>query len=303
MGPTIRIRIAALGVALLALGCSVNAIAPINTPSGPVTVTLNSRGIPIDAQPVAKEVGLVDLSPGRVTRVDYVVRTRMTPAGQPPSDWSETRFARVLTIMGEETPVAGGETYRVEESIDPEHPENVLRHDLWRQDKAGLFNFQADLAPSAMRLTAGRLVLDDPARAAQVARALAVVEAKRAAIQGRVPRALARRGPLPEEITFLRYPLHPNASWDGRPGFNVWYFEGWEDLATPAGPFRAARVRIDVPGQLGPNDVVQAWWAAPGETQRHYHIFADLEDETGQVTGTFEADETFVVTSYETQPL
>ena len=303
MGPTFRIPLAALGAALLSLGCSVNPIAPVDTPSAPVTAMLESRGMPLDASPAVKEVGLVDLSLGRVTRVEYVVRTRMTPLGQPPSEWQETRFARELKIVGEETPLAGGETYRVEESVDPLDPGNVLLRDLWRQDKAGLFNFQADLVPTAMRLTASRLALDDPARSAQIARALAVIEAKRAAIQGRIPRALAKRGPQEAEITFLRYPLHNNASWDGRPGFNVWYFEGWEDLATPAGTFHAARVRIDVPGQLGPNDLVQSWWAAPGESQRHYHIFADLTDETGQVTGTFEADEAFVVTRYESQPL
>jgi hypothetical protein len=87
------------------------------------------------------------------------------------------------------------------------------------------------------------------------------------------------------------------------PGLQRLVFEGWDDLATPAGPFRAARVRIDVPGQLGPDDVVQTWWAAPGETKRHYHFVAPLTDDTGAITGTFEADETFLVTSYESQPL
>ena len=303
MGPSYRIRIVALGLALAALGCSVNAIAPINTPFGPVTVTLESRGMPIDAAPVVKEVGFVDLSLGRVTRAEYVVMTRVSPVGGPRSDWAETRFAHELTIVGEETPLAGGPTYRVEEVVDPEKPGTVLLRDRWRQDKSGLYDFQDDLVPTAMRLTARQLTLDDPARASQIERALASIEAKRAAVQGRTPRALAGRGPQPAEITFLRYPLHPNASWEGRPGFNVWYFEGWDDLVTPAGPFRAARVRIDVPGLLGPDDVVQTWWAAPGETKRHYHFVAPLTDDNGEVTGTFEADETFVVTRYETQPL
>ena len=178
MGPTLRLRLAALCAALILLGCSVNAIAPLNTPSGPVTVTLESRGTPIDASPAAKEVGLVDLSLGRLTRVEYVVRTRSTPAGQPPSEWQEMRFARELKIVGEETPVAGGETYRVEESVDPVDPGNVVLRDLWRQDKAGLFNYQADLVPTAMRLTASRLALDDPSRASQITRALAVIEAE-----------------------------------------------------------------------------------------------------------------------------
>jgi hypothetical protein len=299
MGPTFRIHLAALGVVLVALGCSVNPIAPNNTTSGPVTATLDSRGTPIAVALAEKEVGFVDLSLGRVTRAESVVRTRMTMTGQPPGEWQETRFARVATIVGEETPLAGGPTYRVEETVDPTNPGEVLVRDRWRQDKSGLYDFQDDLVPTAMRLTASRIPLDDPSRAAQVARALAVIEAKRAAVQGRVTRTLERRGPLETEITFLRYPLHPNASWDGRPGFNVWYFEGWDDLATPAGNFRAARLRIDVPGQLGPDDVVQTWWAAPGETKRHYHFLAPLTDENGQVTGTFEADEAFVVTSYQ----
>jgi hypothetical protein len=298
MGPSFRMRLAALGVVLLSLGCSVNAIAPINTPSNPVTVTLDARGTPIDAAPAEKEVGLVDLSLGRVTRVEYVVMTRFRPVGGPMSDWAETRFARELTIVGEETPLGGGPTYRVEEAVDPANPGAVLLRDRWRQDKSGLFDFQEDLAPTAMRLTASRLTLDDPSRAAQIARALTIIEAKRAAIRG-VSQALARRGPQQAEITFLRYPLHPNASWDGRPGFNVWYFEGWDDLVTPAGPFHAARLRIDVPGQLGPDDVVQTWWAAPGETRRHYHFLAPLTDSNGEPTGTFEADEAFLVTSYE----
>jgi hypothetical protein len=281
MGPTDRFRLAALAAAFLLVSCSRQSTEP-----SPLRLASSAAGL--EAAPLAvREVGLVDLGLGRVTRVDGHALTRIIPTGQAPGPYDDQALAFVRTITGDE--VHGGVTYRVETSVDPAEPAVTLLTDRWRQDRSGLFDWQEDLGAPARRTYAIHAYAD--VDAASLERALAVIEAKRAAVLG-------ARGPLASEITFLRYPLHPHASWDGRPGFNVWYFEGWDDLDTPAGRFRAARVRIDVPGQLRPDDVVLEWWAAPGEIKRHFHFTADMTDASGQETGTFEADETLLVSAY-----
>ena len=302
MGPTLRLRYAALAAAFLGLGCSVDAIAPIHTPSGPVTVTLESMGVPLAAPLAVKEVGLVDLDLGRITEVSGVARVRTRAVGEPFGPYDETPLSFQRTITGEATPVAGGPTYRTEALVDLTNAgAGVIATDLWRQDRSGLFLWQKDLSGGALRAAARKAIAraGGGARAAQMERAFAEIEQKRAAVRGSAgPTTNGRPGPLASEITFLRYPLHPNASWDGRPGFNVWYFDGWEEVETPSGVFRAARLHIDVPGQLGPDDFARTWWAAPGETRRHFHFIAEMRDENGQPTGYLEADETLLLNLY-----
>ena len=306
MGPTHRLRLAAFAAALVALGCSAGVDAPLQT-SANLVQSNQVQGVPLDAATVEKEVGLVDLSPGRVTRVEGEERIRQIPAGGDPGAWEVTPIGFQLTMKDDATPVPGGPTYRVEDTVALNDPATVILTDLWRQDKSGLFNWQSDLPGSGFAALAQRLEqrTDDAHRAA-IERALAVVEARRQAVLGAsslpTRRALGGGGgPTDHEITFLRYPLHPNASWDGRPGFNVWTCEAKEWLDTPAGRFHAGRMHIDVPGQLGPDDYALTWWAEPGEVKRHYHFLAPLTDANGNPIGNFEFEETLEVTQY-TQP-
>ena len=201
---------------------------------------------------------------------------------------------------GEETPVAGGETYRVEESVDPVDPGNVLLRDRWRQDKSGLFNYRRAVtfpdgdAPDREPACARRSLacLADRARARG---GRGEARASRAAFRARSPgadRSRPRSRSCATRSTRTHRGTGARASMSG--------------ISKSGRISRRRRVRSTRPAcastcraSSGPNDIVQSWWAAPGESQRHYHIFADLTDETGQVTGTFEADEVFVVTSYQ----
>ena len=291
----VRMLAAVLAAGAVKNGCFVAVNAPIQ-PISPDPQTARAAA-PFGAN------GSVDLSLGRVTEVEGVARLRFRDVGGEFGPYEDTPIAIRRVVTGDQTPVPGGATYRVETTTDLTNPEGGgTPPDLWRQDRSGLYLFQEDLAGGAFRAAGAKAIAHagDARRASQIERALAVVEQRRAAVLGAaggLP-VMNARGPRTDEITFLRYPLHPNASWDGRPGFNVWYFEAWEDVATPAGTFRAARVRVDVTGQLGPNDVAQMWWAEPGETRRHFHFVADMTDENGQVIGQLEADETFLVRLY-----
>jgi hypothetical protein len=298
MGPTLRIALVSLS--FVALGCSGRADAPITAPSGLNAVAVNDvAGIPVDARLTEKEVGLVDLSPGRVTRLEGEWRMRELPDGGPPGAWETHSNGFIRTVQpGDETPVPGGPSYRVEHEAAIDDPATVNVVDLWRQDRSGLFLYQEDVdAPRTLHVAG--------VRSSAVQRALAIIEQKRAAARGALFTDMPTRrataapgGPGPHEITFLRYPLHPNASWDGRPGFNVWTVEAKEWLDTDAGRFHAARLHIEVPGAFGPDDYAITWWAEPGEVKRHYHFLAPMTDMNGVPIGMFEFEETLDITQY-----
>jgi hypothetical protein len=301
MGPTLRLRLrlaalaAALVIGFCGLGCSAKVDAPLQTPTGPVNIQVDANG-----GQTANAAGFVDLSEGRITEISGLVKIRTRLIDEPFGPYDETPVSFRGTITREETPVTGGETYRVESVIDVANGGAFVREDLWRQDRSGLFLWQEDLTGGGFRAAVAKAIARDPARAGELERALVELERRRAAVLGssaELPVANAR-GPRSDEITFLEYPLHPNASWDGRPGFNVWYFDGWESITTPSGVFRAARLHIDVPGQLGPDDFAQTWWATPGETKRHYHFVVETRNEIGELTGFLEADESLLLSLY-----
>ena len=298
MGPTLRLRSALAVFAFVALGCSARVDAPITAP----TAQLNEvQGVPLAANLVEKEVGLVDLSPGRVTRIEGEWRVRELPDGAPPGAWETHPTGLVRTMQpGEATPVPGGPSYRVEQEAELADSTGPVDY-LWRQDRSGLFLYQEDVEAPRTLHAAG-------VRSAAVQRALAIIEQKRAAVIGAVEQQMPTRrataapgGPGPHEITFLLYPLHPNATWEGRPGFNVWTVQAKEWLDTAAGRFHAGRLSIVVPGGFGPDDYALTWWAEPGEVKRHYHFLAPLTDANGNPIGNFEFEETLEVTQY-TQP-
>lgn len=297
MGPTLRLRSALAVFAFVALGCSTRIDAPITAPSAQLN---ELQGVPLAANLVEKEVGLVDLSPGRVTRIEGEWRMRQIPDGGPPGAWETHPSGLVRTMQPDDaTPIPGGPSYRVEDEASTDDPATVLLVSLWRQDRSGLFLYQEDVAAARPLRLAG--VTSPPAL-----RALAIIEQKRAAVMGALAQEMPTRrataqpgGPGPHEITLLRYPLHPNASWDGRPGFNVWTVEAKEWLDTAAGRFHAARLSIVVPGAFGPDDYALTWWAEPGEVKRHYHFLVPATDVNGNPIGVFEFEETLEVTQYE----
>ncbi|MEO6461809.1 MAG: hypothetical protein ABIP29_01920 [Candidatus Eisenbacteria bacterium] len=236
--------------------------------------------------------GFVDLGFNRLTRVTGAFRARTILTGQQPGPWVEGTFSTERLVVGVQTPLGGGPTYRHERVRHLENSGPSTTYDLWRQDRSGLYLYQADVSARTVRAMPLALARSTPGAA--FAGAWDAVLAKRAALTAGPP-----GGPTALEITFLRYPLHKGASWEGRPGFNVWTFEDFERLDTPGGHFRAARLRIELPEFFGPRDRALTWWDAPGEVKREYHLFGTAVDAGGNVLGELETIESFELVAYE----
>jgi hypothetical protein len=304
--PTAGVLAGLLGVAALS-GCSTGT--PME-PSGTRTsadelAAASARpDAGLDARDFFGNQGVVDLSLDRLSVATGAFRARIVPEGQEPGPWVEVTFTVERQVMGLSTPAFGGPTY-VRERVRRTEGTNPFTHeDLWRQDRSGLYLYQADAEAAALprlriasmaRTIAGPSAT--PEQALAYARAAEDVAAKRAALLLGPP-----GGALSSEITFLRYPLHRGASWEGRVGFNVWTVEEVEWLALPTGRMRAARMRIELPGQFGPNDRALTWWDAPGEVKREFHLFGTATDEQGNEIGEFETLESFELTAYGPAP-
>ena len=297
---------------LLLIGCSRRTTETLTGPAAPATATafVEAAGSLPGVDPIV-EFGpplpggaFVDLGPGRVTRSERVLRIRGISENGPPEEWFELeRRTWSARVTGEVE--RNGRRYVVEEAAPITSPDEPLV--TWfRQDRSGLFVYQEDLEPTASRtvasLDAGRFLLgvhawlEGSARSPEAKAALFAAAEQIARRRDAVERALGRAtvafaepaivragpggGPAQAEITFLRYPLRPHASWDGRVGFNVWTVEALEWIPSPAGRLAAARLRIDLPKFFGPNDVYRLWYGRPGELRRHAHFeFAVLETE------------------------
>ena len=240
----------------------------------------------------------VDLQVGRVARQSGTFRARTIPTGGDPGEWIEVASERTRTV--EEEVWIAGVPYRVEHDVLVEKgSEPFARDALWRQDRSGLYllddpgDVAAPPAPAALPALVLPVGSADHATAWQAA--FQAVAARRAVLlaavtaRGEAPiHARVGGGPGADEITFLRYPLHPGASWEGRIGFNVWTVEAREVRATPAGRFPTARLRIELPAFFGPDDSAVTWWGAPGEVAHRYRLWADAVDANGQVIGRVE---------------
>ena len=98
-------------------------------------------------------------------------------------------------------------------------------------------------------------------------------------------------GPLPNEITRLRYPLRPGQSWTIRedPLFDS-SVEAVEVLNPTVGRFTAYRIRIESVF-FGPDDRVQLWYGRAGYLGRAIHAEGVATDEYGNPVGRVIYDE------------
>ena len=92
------------------------------------------------------------------------------------------------------------------------------------------------------------------------------------------------------ELTRLRYPLHPGQTWQIRPDpLFTSEVEAAEALAVPAGHFPTSRIRIESI-LFGPHDQVHLWMSRSGQIALAYHLEADVTDQNGNVSGTTTLD-------------
>ncbi len=167
----------------------------------------------------------IDTRPGRRTRFARVYRTRSINPDGVPSPWVEQEEQEQREIVGED--VIDGRTY-VRERYRIDSNGETQEADTWyRQDRSGYYTYAGETLPTARKLAP--------------------------------PSGLAEG-----ETTLLQYPVHRNASWvTGEESQREFTVEAIEWLDTPAGKFRAARVRRQTPGG-DPETVNLTWYADPG---------------------------------------
>ncbi len=274
------------------LGCAPAAAppsAPLASVSGDALPMSDALDVSIDP---AIDLGLdsfVDLRDSRITELHFRSEFRLGTLDPEVFEWNVR-----ATVLGEQ--VVDGVPYRLVEERDP--ASGGSSETLYRQDRSGLYVWQEDAGPlarhviaaDAPRHTINLALLEEAITAAGLDATAAAAYRRAAARIAARGDALGLNGPPggvgTSEITFLRYPLRPHASWVGREQFNVWTVEGRENVETPIGRIAAWRLNIVLPKFFGPNERYQTWWGAPGEVKRRWISDETALDENGKPIGT-----------------
>jgi len=227
-----------------------------------------------------------------------------------------------------------GRSYIVERqtqfsSLYPEPPQGS--ESIWiryRQDKSGLYEADVFVSqpPDYMALPPGTLaigttdrtrarhslergmaILNRSADAGAYGRALARLERKIAIVNaaarrnpGRSPHGIGPPGGvLPDELTRLKYPLHPGQSWTIRdePLFTS-TVEAREVLDLPAGRFVGSRIRIRS-DFFDAQDTVLFWFGCDGLLGMRAHLEGVATDEWGTPIGKLIGEEHMTLESLE----
>jgi hypothetical protein len=106
-------------------------------------------------------------------------------------------------------------------------------------------------------------------------------------------------GVLPDEITRLRYPLHPRQEWIIRdsPLFESMVI-GHEVLDLPAGKMHGFKISI-VNELFDPCDVVLLWYGRDGFLRMFAHVETEMVDPSGNPIGTLILEENLILESLE----
>lgn len=288
-------------------------------PVAPMLERGYSAGVPLAASH-SPEGAPFPLTIGNRWRSVSDDRFRLEPlGGGPPADEFTIHSDITRILIG--TEILFGRSYVVEEETavqasvpDTHGPWTTLNWIRFRQDGTGLY--EADVAtsrPPALGgsstgdlspLTTGTLSgaqrplpsalasrLPDLQRGAYEAawsrlqaRATAVRSLVRGSLESRLD-AARPGGLLEDEITRLRYPLHPGASWAIRvaPSYSS-TVEAVESLDLPAGRFQSYRIRVDS-GVFGPEESVRVWFGRSGLLAMRMHLVSTVTDLNGNVIG------------------
>lgn len=212
-----------------------------------------------------------------------------------------------------------GRTYLVESrTIVQDFPEPDVAHEWvrFRQDRSGLYEADVSITdppgsvPKASASGEGRLHARlsafGPAavqHAASFRSALAELERRRLQVHGALrgePIAAPPGGVLADEITRLRYPLHPGASFAVREGLLDAHVEALEQLVTPAGRFPAWRVRL-VWATAGFDDTILVWFGRCGTLKVYLRAETTVVGLDGSVLGTMRIEDVEVVVGLDVQ--
>ena len=305
---------ALLLVAILAAGCGNERMASVTAPDASAGVPLGTdaggpAGIELRTQ------GLLHTPLAVGNRWDYRMRLRTRTVAQGADEVITVSEAPWSSeIVGEQE--IGQRRYFLQSEYDPRvaAPPPLPQFAL-RQNRSGLYNLdlyyalgtEPDGAPTgdgealaAQLESAVRSASANSPHRAAFAAAAARLGARLAGeeLPSRIgglalpfrPGDFERPGPLPGEISLLRYPLYTGARWVVRdsPRF-ARVVVGREPTTVPAGTFTAwvLRGRSEL---YGPNDRVRFWYAREGLIKAAFHGEMDVTDELGNVIGHLTAD-------------
>lgn len=294
-----------------------------STPNAPISETAESHGV-FSAAGAPRAGAFFPLGIGSRWHATADNHLRVEPAGGgPPTEELSTHSDIVRTLIG--TEILSGRSYVVQEEVvvqtgdvvGPE-PQTFTSWLRYRQDKAGLY--EADVAtnqPPSLenRATPRPVDLQESAATARARRPLPAAFAAKLSgaqrhayqaawddlqVRADVIRSLFHRsvaaqsgGVLPEELTRLSYPLHPQAAWvvRGDPLFTS-TVEKIESLEVPAGKYPSYRIRVDNEF-LHSGDFVHIWFGRSGQLAFRYHIVGIATDVNGNEIGrlVFDYDE------------
>lgn len=188
-----------------------------------------------------------------------------------------TRTSEDRAIIG--TEVWADQTYFVEERTATQdvRPGEVFRS--WtriRQDLAGMYALYLCTCEPPLDANHSPITADTSALTTiktgqgSLSSTYSRIERIRRAVFGtRDPLSGPPGGVTPDEILYLRYPLHVGQSWTREE--LTWAVEGVEILSTPAGKFPTYRIRLSHPSD-SPEDFSRIWIGRAGRLAYHIHV-------------------------------
>jgi len=284
------------------------------------------------AAPLAPGAGLEGASPqatfypleiGNRWHFDRNSVLEFFPPGSTDPTGTDEFHAEVEHVL-DQTEELFGRTYVVESwTIVQDFPLPDVVHNWvrYRQDQSGLY--EADVALNDPPGSAKATVAADGAREPEVwtaadlnafgaaaaahpesfRRALVEIERRRLQLRGalRGERVAAPPGGvLSDEITRLRYPLHPGEVFPIRVGLLDAHVEALEQLVTPAGTFPAWRFRL-VWGFPDFEDTILTWYSRCGYLKLYFQGETTVTAPDGTVLGTMKFEEVEVLDDLDVQ--
>ena len=320
-GRLIALRIAGCAtwlIALLLLGCEGSRTAGEgNSPAAPLAM---------GAEPelAGTQGTFYPLDLGNEWHYDRSLVIRFfSPGSTEPSGVEEYHFEEERVL--DQTEELFGRTYIVESrTIVQDFPDPDVAHEWirYRQDRSGLYEADVSIVDPpgptakatavagaawepALRIGAdlsafGPVAIEHPE---SFRSALGELERRRLRLRGALRGEQVSAPPgnaLPDEITRLKYPLHPGSSFAIRDGLLDAHVEALEQLGTPAGRFPAWRIRL-VWATGGPDDTILVWFSRCGNLQLYVLAEAALVAPDGTVLGTMQFEEVEVVEELDVQ--
>jgi hypothetical protein len=282
-------------VQALVAGCS----GPTDTLTGDAPAQSPALAAPGGAAAETGGGGFYPLEIGNRWHYDRTFSIQTIPDGGPPGSpyVLESEVERRITGEAE----AGDKTYRVQETRIDEPDGSFTWFEYYRQTREELLFIDPPVAGPSRRAEPASLSARLENATSGKREALEALLAKREAfhrslaVTTRFGAARDVQAGGPVEYPALTYPLHPKLGWVMRPEDDPFLItrlvEGVEVLHLEIGRVPAWRIRHDLPGIFGPNDVAWFWYNHDGFLGYRLHAESEWTDPSGERRGVCVAEE------------